>query len=167
MKLIGLSILLCATLTEAVLLETVSQAKHTKCDFFDDIESLGVPPKNSGLCLDPNYNAAEGKCAIDAKSNAVGHDIIPKLGNHHCELGTMRDFTAELVPAEGDEFFESPKIRVFLDAKNGEIDVYPNETCPLIERSIAELDLFDKQHALEIMSMGCHLPAEERVEQRP
>ena len=53
--------------------------KSIDADFFNDFnENCGVPPEEfSNLVLDPEFNAGEGRVAIDHASSFIGHDLFP------------------------------------------------------------------------------------------
>ena len=85
--------------------------------------------------------------AIDYEGDVLGRDTYPDVCCGH-------DPTADLLPATAP-FMQFTPIEVYLDKSNGEEDIFPCESCALIERSIAELSLFGEDHAMGIVALGC------------
>jgi len=126
-------------------------------DFFAEFDhNVCVPPPGCGVVCDPNYYAGDFKLAIDYMGDVLGHDLYP-------DGCSSWDPTADLVPCPASTtFLHGPTIQVYLEKRNGEKDIFPDETSPLTERSIAELSLYGKDHAMEIVgyskSLGQQYP---------
>ena len=86
--------------------------------------------------------------AIDYMGDVLGHDLYPEGCSSH-------DPTADVLPCPASTtFLHGPLIQVYLEKKNGEKDIFPDEINPMTERSIAELSVYGKDHAMEIVGFG-------------
>ena len=122
-------------------------------NFFDGFnENFGVPPKCNGtLKCDDEFIAGEGRVAIDYKGDLIGMDVFPFIDG--VEMSGQPAQMESLSPAVNG-FLEVPRTDVELDTRHGD-DVWVCESCPMLERPLAELSLFGPEHALKILDLGC------------
>ena len=87
-----------------------------RTDFFEGFdENFAVPPRDSILKLDSNYNAALGRCRVDYEGDIIGEDVYPVVDGQ--ELACCPAQMANL--GTDGELLECPKAEIFLDESSG------------------------------------------------
>lgn len=112
-------------------------------DLFENIEDVCVPPEDSNLCIDCNFNAGEGFVSINCTDDVLGFDILPECdGLFPCNFDpALPECMANLTPCETFKDFSGIAIEVKLDNDTCE-DVIPCIDDPCLEIPFCELGLY-------------------------